>query len=274
VANRHPLVVFYGMALVFSGVIVGGLIAVGLVELFFLATFGPGFAAVTTVGLRDGRSSAWRFVKRSLTWRFGVQWWAAAILLPLVVSLGALGILALRGVTVFDSEFGTALLTAVLLILLLTLLNGIPEEIGWRGFMLPLVQRRHSALVASVGVGVLWGVWHFPVFFIEGTFQDILRNEVGFWLGFAFWTLTSVIFSVTYTWLFNGTAGSALAAGVLHGATNAWIGSGITDLSDSEIVELFTWFVGGWLLIAVILLLTNGAQTLSRSETKVVDYAE
>jgi hypothetical protein len=67
-ASRHPLVLFSGLALVLSAAIVAVLLAVGLAEdLFVLGTFGPGIAAVVTVGLLDGRSHAWRFVKSSMS---------------------------------------------------------------------------------------------------------------------------------------------------------------------------------------------------------------
>ena len=274
-ANRHPLVIFYVLALILSAGIVAVLLAVGLAEnLFVLGTFGPGIAALITVGLRDGRSQAWRFVKRSMNWRFGFVWWAPAILLPLVVSVLALLLATTTGGPSLDSELWSGLASAIPLLLMLTLLNGIPEEIGWRGFMLPMVQRDRSALTASLNVGFWWGVWHAPLFFIEGTFQATLGEELGFWPGLGFWTLSTMVFSIGFTWLFNSVGGSTLAAAVLHGATNTWISWGLTDATASETVAMFAWFVGLWAVVAAILAVVNGTRTLTRSDRKVVTYVQ
>lgn len=272
-AARHPLAFFYGLAAVLSAGIVGALSAVDLAEDWFvLGTFGPGIAAVITVGVMDGRTQAWRFVKSSLTWRFGFGWWATAILLPLAVVVAALLLATTTGGPSLDSGLWSGLAAAIPLLLMLTLLNGIPEEIGWRGFMLPLLQRDRSALLASLIVGFGWGAWHAPMFFIEGTFQATLREDLGLWSGLGFWTLATMVFSIGFTWLFNSVGGSSLAAAVLHGATNAWISWGLADATASESVVMFAWFVGLWVAFAALLVLVNGAGSLTRSDRKIVSY--
>jgi membrane protease YdiL (CAAX protease family) len=274
-AARHPLVFFYGLALVLSAVIVAVLLAVDLAEeLFVLGTFGPGIAAVITVGALDGRSQAWRFVKRSLKWRFGLGWWAIAILLPLVVSVLALLLATTTGGPSLNSELWSGLAASIPLLLMLTLLNGIPEELGWRGFMLPVAQRDRSAFLASLSVGFWWGMWHAPMFFIEGTFQATLGDELGFWSAIGFWTFATMIFSIGFTWLFNSVGGSTLAAAVLHGATNAWISWGLMDASPSESVAMFAWFVGLWAVVAALLLRVHGAATLTGSDHRIVTYVD
>lgn len=271
--SRHPVVFFYGLAVILSAGIIAVLLAVDLAQdLFVLGTFGPGIAAVITVGVLDGRSQAWRFVKSSMKWDFGLGWWTTAIVLPLVVTLLALVLATSTGGPLLDSELWSGLATALPLLLLLTLLNGIPEEIAWRGFMLPVSQRTHSALLASLSVGFWWGAWHAPLLFVDGTFQATLGDELGFGPALGLWTLATMVFSVGFTWLFNSVGGSALAAAVLHGATNAWISWGLSNATPSESVVMFAWFVGLWVGFAALLLLFYGARTLSRSDRAVVSY--
>ena len=271
---RHPLVFFYALALVLSAVVVAILLVVDLAEeLFVLGTFGPGIAAVITVAVVDGRSQAWRFVKQAMRWRSGLVWWAVAILMPLVVTVLALLVGTTTGGPSLNPELWPGLASAIPLLLMLTL-NGIPEELGWRGFMLPVAQRGRSAFVASLGVGLSWGVWHTPLFFIEGTFQSTLGDELGLWLGIGFWTLACMVFSVGFTWLFNSVGGSTLAAAVIHGATNTWISWSLTGATSSESFVLFAWFVGLWFSLAVVLLLVNGPKTLTRSAQRIVTYVD
>jgi len=52
------------------------------------------------------------------------------------------------------------------------------EEIGWRGFLLPNLQKKHTAFVSSIIVGILWGVWHL--------------NFTGGILGFVLYTVTII----------------------------------------------------------------------------------
>lgn len=272
-ADRHPSVVFYVLSLSLSGMILTALWAVGSAQdLFFLATFGPGVAAVVTVGMRDDRSAAWQFTKEAMRWRLDFRWWAATILLPLATTVAALVMAAYAGGVALDPGLWSGLAAAIPLLLVNTLFNGIPEELGWRGFMLPLAQRHRSALQASLIVGFWWGLWHLPLFFIKGTFQATFSEQLGFWVGLVLWTFATMAFSIGFTWLFNGVGGSALAAGVLHGATNVWIGRAASDATSSESVELFAWYTVVWIGVALGLSLVNGTRTLTRSGRKIVKY--
>jgi membrane protease YdiL (CAAX protease family) len=89
---------------------------------------------------------------------------------------------------------------------------GICEEIGWRGFALPLLQRRYSALVSSLIIGGAWAIWHWPNYFIAS------MHPHPFW-AFAASIPMGMAASILYTWVYNSTGGSLFAVVVLHGAT-------------------------------------------------------
>jgi uncharacterized protein len=94
---------------------------------------------------------------------------------------------------------------------------GLVEEPGWRGVGHDVLQSRVTPAVAAVVVGVLWMLWHLPLFFLEGTYQHAL----GF-ITARFWAfnLTLPLLSVLYAWLCNGSRGSILIAVLAHAGTN------------------------------------------------------
>ena len=86
---------------------------------------------------------------------------------------------------------------------------GLCEEIGWRGFALPHLQRRYSALTSSLIIGLAWGLWHWPNY--------LLPADSHWWLLLAL-VPTALATSVVFTWVYNSTGGSLFAVVVLHGA--------------------------------------------------------
>jgi membrane protease YdiL (CAAX protease family) len=93
----------------------------------------------------------------------------------------------------------------------------LPEELGWRGYALDRLQAKWSAMTASLVLGVVWAVWHVPLFFIN----DTLFSARGAWSPW-FWQFaaTVVAFAIVFTWVFNTTRRSTMAAIVLHLTTN------------------------------------------------------
>ncbi len=82
------------------------------------------------------------------------------------------------------------------------LVGCIAEEIGWRGFLLPKLQKRYTPLLSSIIVGVLWGVWHL--------------NFAGGILGFVLYTVTIIEMSILMTWVYNKSNGNLLLMTVWH----------------------------------------------------------
>ena len=141
----------------------------------------------------------------------------------------------------------------------------IPEEPGWRGYALDGLQARHSALLASLFVGVVWSLWHIPLFFIDGTWQ---ADQIGFGTQ-RFWLfqLTMVIEAVLYTWIYNNTNRSTLSAILFH-----FVGNAFGELFElSARAEVYNFLIG----LAVVLLVIGiwGPKKLTRKRTTVVQNA-
>lgn len=132
---------------------------------------------------------------------------------PIATGLGLLTHLALGGAMPGLERPAAFLANPLSLLPFLgwTLLFGpIPEELGWRGWVLDRLQTRYNALASSLILGVVWGAWHLPLFFIPETYQSA---QMGSFLSFVVGT---VVYSVLMTWLYNNNARSTLSAILFH----------------------------------------------------------
>jgi membrane protease YdiL (CAAX protease family) len=177
-----------------------------------LAVYAPAIAAFATLAVARGRAGLAAYARRFLHWKAHPGWYAA-VLLGIPASMLAARAIVLAGGGTLD-PWPAAGWTTLLGVALLELVRdpGPVEEVGWRGFALPLLQRRMSAAAASAVLGVVWGVWHLPAFFVQGAPQDGYPF-VGFVVG-------SVAVSLLMTAVYNGTRGSIPLAFLFHYATN------------------------------------------------------
>jgi membrane protease YdiL (CAAX protease family) len=172
--------------------------------LFFLAVYAPAIAAFILVARTGGLAGLQRFLGRALLWRCGAAWYAFLIIgIPLVFIGGS----ALRG-NLFTEPFPFTSFQALLVALVLAAIKGPIEEFGWRGLALPLLQRMFAPIWAGLILGVIWGLWHLPVFLLSGTQQ----SEWSFSAFFA----GCLAISVIVTALFNRSHGSILLSAVFH----------------------------------------------------------
>lgn len=96
---------------------------------------------------------------------------------------------------------------------------GFGEEGGWRGFALPRIQARRSALSSAVLLGLAWAGWHLPLFaFSEGLSHLGIGGTVG-------WVMSILTGSVLMAWFFNSSRGSVLAVAIFHGVLDIFMTS-------------------------------------------------
>jgi membrane protease YdiL (CAAX protease family) len=231
-------------------------------------TLGWGFILVSVfmTWATLGRDALVAFLKRFLIWRVGWKWWIAALLLLPALRFAAL--LLTSWLTRVPADFSHPMirdvvpLDAPLLALVLPwlvfeiLTNG--EEWGWRGYVLPRLQAKCSALVASLIVGAIWSVWHLPKFLGTG-----LSGE----RSFAWFMVAHLALAVLYTWLYNNTRGSLLLVVLFHAAENtAGMFLPVKFAVPGGIVENILIVL--YVLAAVVVAFAAGAKNLSRTEEK------
>ena len=90
----------------------------------------------------------------------------------------------------------------------------LPEELGWRGYALDGLQVRYNALFSSLILGVVWALWHLPLFFMKGQWHhDVLRfGTLDFWT----FIFSPIFLSILFTWIYNNTNHSTLSAISFH----------------------------------------------------------
>ena len=184
-----------------------------------LVGYGFVVAALVATGVTEGRDGVRALLRRFLVWRAGPRWYAVVLFGAVVVDLTAIALHVLLGGAPpdFADPFATRIVppgvslwvVAPLFLLFGALTNG--EEIGWRGYALPRLQARHTALAASMVIGVVWAFWHVPKFLTAGSAQDYSP-----WL----YLVDTVAKAVLFTWVFNSTGGSLLVVTLLHASMN------------------------------------------------------
>lgn len=200
----------------------------GFVLLYALGGFGPSLAGLFLARRAGGRDGLRALLRRALELRFPGRWWALILLIwPVLFGLAAL-IASLAGTSPYPYSPLGKLIEAQPLVLipqgLITLLGGpLSEEYGWRGYALDRLQDKMGSLRASLLLGLAWGLWHLPLFFMVGTAQSNLSA--------ALFLLNILALAVLFTWVYNGTGRSLGAAVLLHFGFN--FVSGFVPLLDT-----------------------------------------
>ncbi len=149
-------------------------------------------------------------------------WYAAAVLVYPLLLLAGLGLSAAFGEAVQVSMPGDGWLLLVVRVLssfVYIFMFGGPlnEEPGWRGFALPRLQGRMSPLLATLILGTVWGIWHFPMHlngFYPSAGVESLPAEL------ALRVVSTLLVAFLYTWFFNKTGGNVLVCTLLHASFN------------------------------------------------------
>ncbi len=217
---------------------------------------GPSLAGLAMTLWLYGLPGLRRLALQLTPWSVGRAWpvLAVCLLLPLGVVVLPLAILAGLGASLSQLSWEgwpAYLYGAVVSGGLIG--PGLMEEIGWRGFALPHLQRGYSALTSSLIIGLVWAFWHLPNFVIPS-------DRPPWWHVLAFVPVTMAV-SVVFTWVYNSTGGSLFAVVVLHGAI--YTASGLCAAPDGVAVRQDVVLVLLFAVIVVGLVWRYGAANLS-----------
>ena len=223
-------------------------------------------ASLLMTALTLGKAGVIALLKRFLIWRVSWRWYLVALFLLPALQVTAILLNAALTQTAIDFStayayqiFGPSFNLIVLIVpffLFDALANG--EEIGWRGYILPRLQSRYSALVSSLIVGLIWGLWHLPKYLSQ-------------WDGavFSLFMFSIVARSVLYTWLFNNTRGSLLMTTLFHasGNTGGVLLPVATTAASGSLTISIVQAVLEW-IVAAIVISRAGSERLAQTEAK------
>jgi uncharacterized protein len=181
----------------------------------FLFPYGPLLAALIVASASGGTRELTALALRCLRWRVGPQWYAAAVLVPIVLALAAVALNVLLGAPLPSAGQLGPWYRPLLQLPEVLVDAPLGEETGWRGFALPLLPAGGAALASSLALGALVAGWHLPL---------ALGSPAP-----AAYLLGTVASAIVANWLYYNARGSALLVIVYHTVQNA---------------------VGGWLLFA------------------------
>ena len=142
-----------------------------------------------------------------------IPWKMLLFILLFPVSIRFFAALITGQLLMADFQFNLSPQMNIMYAITLLFFGPVPEELGWRGVALPLLQDRFGFRKAAIFLGLMWAVWHLPLFFFRGTFQYQLGLfSPLFWNFMLAAFFTSIILSV----IFNETNNSILAVILFH----------------------------------------------------------
>jgi membrane protease YdiL (CAAX protease family) len=218
-----------------------------LSDIFVAVTFGFAFSA-----LYSNRVKVRELLAPLAQWRVGwLAWVAVFFLAPMLILFGVLVDLALGG-RLTGSPLGTprlAVLAAAFGSILIA--GGGMEEIGWRGFALPRLQKLYSPLIASLLIAIVWALWHLPLYF-NGQYTSGSNTGPAALAGILFRFEWSLPLSVIFTWVYNRSRGSLLIMVLFHTIFD-WMTAVVPISYRAGAIT----FLGTFWIVAIVMTLTD-----------------
>jgi uncharacterized protein len=181
----------------------------------YLGSFGPMIAALIVTYISAGWKAVKDLLKKLGNWKVNWKWYVVILVIPvlLVIVAGYTDeIINQQSFTMkgFSTNAAFPQFGPLAYFLFNFLTFGIGEETGWRGFALPALQKKYSALISTLILSVVWTCWHIPAFIYRPLYSQM---DVS---GIAGFFMSMLMGSVILTWLYNSTKGSLLIVAIFH----------------------------------------------------------
>ncbi len=159
-----------------------------------------------------------RFWAPEVGWRRGLRVWGAMLVTFTGASLATAGLDAWvlsPGQWRWHTHGSVGGLAVGLVVAAFLDLGAVLEENGWRGYALPRLIRRHSPVVASLVLGLMWATWHYPVKYDAFTTYGVAGACY-----LAAFTIKILVLTVVMTYFWQRAGQATILAIAMHGLSN------------------------------------------------------
>jgi len=266
--RRHPLIAFFVLAYALAWIIESPLVFLRDtitasdppgVFLVMLASNVPSVVAIVLTAIVLGRGALRKLLARLLIWRVNPLWYLGVVLGPVALVGGTIALNTLLGRPALSLGIPSLLGLVIMLAFFIFPGSALGEEIGWRGYALPRLQTRMSALSASLILAPIWALWHLPLWLTGAPGRTPLI--------YAGFVVSAFGLSVLLTWVYNSTGGSLLLVVLLHGTINLPI-TLLYDALGSRVTVPVLLYFGLTAVAAIVVVIVAGPAHLSRKRRK------
>jgi membrane protease YdiL (CAAX protease family) len=224
--------------------------------LYTMMLIGPGAAGILLTGLVNGKAGFQKLKTRLLNWRVGIRWYVLALLTAPILACLILIILSLFSPAFNPGIFSSDERATIILSGIFTgLMVGLFEEVGWSGFIIPNLRLRYNIILTGLIVGLLWGAWHFILFWESDSFSGTLPLLIIMGRLFA-WLPPFRVFMV---WILDRT--ESLLIVILTHASLVFTTTVVVPMTLtgwSLLTWLILWGAVLWIIVLAIILFNGG----------------
>jgi membrane protease YdiL (CAAX protease family) len=221
----------------------------------YLGAFGPAVGACCSVWTLKGRKALIDFLKSFLSVRLGWKVWVAIFAVLAAVNVVAWYVPELLGHDRLSMLLPSALVFPVWW-LLMVLVGGGQEEIGWRGYILEPMEAKFGIWVGNIVLGLVWTAWHLPLFLVPGTSQTYMPLAA-----FAMGLIGQCFF---FSWVMKACGGKPLSAVIAHGTANALVPLFPTIVMAPAVAQTRWWVHQTLLLIVGVLFMLHHVRSRAK----------
>ena len=221
-----------------------------------IGAFGPAVGAIYSIRMLKGKNDLKKFLKSFLSIKFGWKLWLSIFLIIGITNIIAWFVPELWGYNKLAMLLPNAYIFPIYW-LIMVFLGGGQEEIGWRGYIMPLLENKYGLWIGNIILGIVWAVWHLPLWFIIGTAQT--------YMPFIAFTIGCIGLSFILSWVIKQSNGKPISGLIAHGAFNAFMPLFPTLIMEEGVSQFRFWIHEFLILFVGIIIMATYIKAIKKN---------